>query len=228
MAAPNFHKINASRYFCMGRAYYTTQEDIDELELPQELLGTFDQGATENNYQWAKENLLEQLKQAGYTEPSIYDRLHNEANYGSYLLAVKEHYLQFAGAEWTITMRVMENSGYYSGSCLDYEATLTCINREGYDCDMDCDLTPGEAISTREIADADPCSNYGLSKLQAPNIAKRIRQELQQLTSDLELILSRCCQDELYQEYCFSYCGFAGEAGYNAYPKRLYQEREAA
>ena len=49
MSTPNFALKNASRYFVFGMPVYCTQEDIDELELDQDLLGTYDELDTEAN-----------------------------------------------------------------------------------------------------------------------------------------------------------------------------------
>ena len=81
MAAPNFYKRNASRYFCFGRQHYTTQEDIDANDWPQELLGQLDEDQTQWDYEAAKDYLLEELKKAGYWEPEgRYDRLDYETS----------------------------------------------------------------------------------------------------------------------------------------------------
>jgi excinuclease UvrABC nuclease subunit len=61
------------------------------------------------------------------------------------------------------------------------------------------------------------------------DIIKRLYKELNEAIDELELIFSRCCQDELYLDWVCDYGhGFLGEAGYDKYPKRLYEEREAA
>ena len=49
MSTPNFALKNASRYFVFGMPVYYTQEDIDENELDQDLLGTYDELDTEAN-----------------------------------------------------------------------------------------------------------------------------------------------------------------------------------
>ena len=229
MAAPNFYKRNASRYFCFGRQHYTTQEDIDANDWPQELLGQLDEDQTQWDYESAKDYLLEELKKAGYWEPEgRYDRLDYETSYGSGYVAKTVREINYAGANFYITVKVRENSGYYSGSCLDYDISITGDNWENGDFDLCDDYTDETYLEEQDIIDADCCGNPGLSKLQAKNIIKRLNKELLAIIEELELIFSRCCQDELYLEWCATYCGFAGEAGYGKYSKHLYEEREAA
>lgn len=66
MSTPNFALKNASRYFVVGMPVYYTQEDIDENELNQDLLGQFDEIDTEANYDADKENVAYELKAKGW------------------------------------------------------------------------------------------------------------------------------------------------------------------
>lgn len=47
MSTPNFALKNASRYFVFGMPVFYTQEEIDERELDQDLLGEYDELDTE-------------------------------------------------------------------------------------------------------------------------------------------------------------------------------------
>lgn len=62
MSTPNFALTNASRYFVLGMPVYYTQEEIDERELDQDLLGEFDEIGTEFNYDAVKGNVACELK----------------------------------------------------------------------------------------------------------------------------------------------------------------------
>lgn len=230
MAAPNFYKRNASRYFCFGRQHYTTQEEIDANDWPQELLGQFDEEETRWDYEASKDYLLEELKKAGYWEPEgRYDSLDYNTSYGSGYLAKTVSEINYAGADFYITVKVRENSGYYSGSCLDYDIRITGCNYENGDFDLCDDYTDETCLDEQDVIDADCCGNPGMSKIQAKNIIKRLNKELVAIISELELIFSRCCQDELYLEGVCDYGhGFLGEAWYGKYDKHLYEEREAA
>ena len=66
MSTPNFALKNASRYFVFGMPVYYTQEEIDERELDQDLLGEFDELDTEANYEADKENVACELKAKGW------------------------------------------------------------------------------------------------------------------------------------------------------------------
>jgi len=233
MAAPNFYKRNASRYFCMGRNIYVTQEDIDANGWDQELLDTLDEEATHLNYLWAREHLVAELEKAGYWKPdttSRYncDRLAYETSYGSAFLAKTRIDIQYAGANFYIGINVRENGGYYSGSCLDYDITISGDNWENGDFDLCDDYTDETILDEDMIIEADCCGNPGLTKLQAKNIVRRLNKELATAISELELIFSHCCQDELYMDWVCQYGPFYGEAGYEHYSKRLCEEREAA
>lgn len=233
MAAPNFYKRNASRYFCMGRQHYTTQEEIDANEWPQELLGEFDEIQTQWDYECAKDNLMEELEQAGYWKPTREgynrDRLAYETSYGSAFLAKTRIEFQYAGANFYICINVRENSGHYSGSCLDYDITVSGDNYEEGDFDLCDDYTDDFYFDVEDIIEKNVCGNPGMTKLQAKNIIKKLYRTINEATDELELIFSRCCQDELYLDWVCDYGhGFLGEAGYGKYPKRLYEEREAA
>lgn len=232
MAAPNFCKFNASRYFCMGRNAYIDQEAIDANEWPQEWLGRFDELQTQFNYDCAKDNLMTELKKTGYWEPTTSgyyrDSLNYEGSYGSAFLAKKRIEFQYAGADFYINIRVKENGGHYSGSCLDYEIDVQGCNYEEGDFELCEDYTDDFYFDVEDIIEKNVCGNPGMTKLQAKNIIKRLYKELSKAINELEIIFSRCCQDELYLDWCCNYGGFLGEAGYDKYPKRLYEEREAA
>lgn len=233
MAAPNFSKRNASRYFCMGRNAYIDQEAIDANEWPQEWLGQFDELQTQFDYDCAKDNLMAELKKAGYWEPDTtsrwnYDRLNYECSYGSTFLAKTRIEFQYAGADFYIDIRVKENSGYYSGSCLDYEISVSGCNWEEGDFDLCDDYNDDFYFEVEDIIEKNVCGNQGMTCMQAKNIIKKLYRTISKATNELELIFSRCCQDELYLDWCCNYGGFVGEAGYDKYPKRLYEEREAA
>ena len=232
MAAPNFYKRNASRYFCMGRNAYIDQEAIDANGWEQDRLGEFDEIQTQMDYEWAKDHLMDELKKAGYLEPTREgynrDRLNYEGNYGSAFLAKTCIEFQYAGADFYINIRVKENGGHYSGSCLDYEIDVQGCNYEEGDFELCDDYTDDFYFDVEDIIEKNVCGNPGMTKLQAKNIIKRLYKELSKAINELELIFSRCCQDELYLDWVCDYGGFVGEAGYDKYPKRLYEEREAA
>lgn len=232
MAAPNFCKFNASRYFCMGRNAYIDQEAIDANGWEQDRLGEFDEIQTQFDYECAKDHLMDELKKAGYWEPTREgynrDRLNYEGDYGSAFLAKTRIEFQYAGANFYICINVRENSGYYSGSCLDYDITVSGDNYEEGDFDLCEDYNDDFYFEVEDIIEKNVCGNPGMTKLQAKNIIKRLYKELNEAIDELELIFSRCCQDELYLDWCCNYGGFLGEAGYDKYPKRLYEEREAA
>ena len=66
MSTPNFALKNASRYFVFGVPVFYTQEEIDERELDQDLLGEFDELGTDFNYDADKGNVAYELKAKGW------------------------------------------------------------------------------------------------------------------------------------------------------------------
>ena len=86
MSTPNFALKNASRYFVFGTPVCYTQEDIDECELDQDLLGEFDEVGTELNYQAGKENVAYELKAKGWHD---IDECDGDRNYPTDLFSAK-------------------------------------------------------------------------------------------------------------------------------------------
>ena len=68
MSTPNFALKNASRYFVFGMPVFYTQEEIDERELDQDLLGEYDELDTEAYYEADKENVACELKAKGWND----------------------------------------------------------------------------------------------------------------------------------------------------------------
>lgn len=78
MSTPNFALTNASRYFVLGMPVYYTQEEIDERELDQNLLGMYDELDTEANYDADKENVACELKAKGWHDIEECDYDYND------------------------------------------------------------------------------------------------------------------------------------------------------
>ena len=204
MATANFHVNNASRYFAIGMNHYTTKEEIEANGWEGIEEGSFDEEATQWDYECTKEYLHEELEKAGYDGEE------------------KEYSFDFAGCTFEICMKVVENVGYYEGSCLDYEANLKCYDNAGYYV-ADYDLSPSEYIDADELQNEDLCNNKGMSRLQAKNMVHRIDKEFLKLVNELEQIFSKVCEVELQQVCRFS----NGEAWYNKVSEPLYKEKVA-
>ena len=204
MATANFHVNNASRYFCIGMNHYTTKEEIEANEWQDIEEGSFDEVGTQMDYEFTKEYLNEELSKAGYYDEE------------------KTKSFEFAGASFDITLKVVENAGYYEGSCLDYDATIRMYDKAGYYV-ADYDLCPSEYLDKDQIAGEDLCNNAGMSKLQAANMVKRIDREFMAMVQELEQIFSKVCQKEMQQVCRFS----NGEAWYNEVSEKLYQQAVA-
>lgn len=86
MSTPNFALTNASRYFVLGMPVYYTQEEIDERELDQDLLGEFDELGTEFNYDAVKGNVAYELKAKGWHDIEECD---GDRNYPTSLFSEK-------------------------------------------------------------------------------------------------------------------------------------------
>lgn len=224
MATANWYINNASRYFVLGTNKYITQEDIDMNDLDQELLGEYDYDKTQWDYDDQKAYLIEELEQHGYSELTGRDR-YNSLDRDSSYIARQEKYFEYAGVGFYINIKVKENAGYYEGSCLDFEAELSVVNRNGYDVWQTWEMNVGEyALDRSDVIDNDFCSNIGLSKIQAANIIKHVDNEFCKLVDELELIFSKTCEYELYKAYQCS----NGEAGYGICSDRLYERKNVA
>ena len=214
MSTPNFALKNASRYFVFGMPVYYTQEEIDERELDQDLLGEF---GTEANYYDDKENVAYELKAKGWHNIDEFD---GDRSYPSNLFSEKTVSIMCGDNPIDITMQAGFTSGYYEAANFDWFAKVKVSGMieglyETFEYEHD-ELEADDVIRDNWY------DNKGLSKIHAARIIKKIQAIIDELKNEAELAFSMYCDEEMY---CASQC-FNGEAGYGRTEKRLWQEVE--
>lgn len=217
MSTPNFALKNASRYFVFGMPVYYKQEEIDERELDQDLLGEFDELGTEFNYDADKDNVAYELKAKGWHDIEECD---GDRSYPTTLFSAKTVSIKCGDNSLDITIQAGCTSGYYEASNFDWFVNIKTYRKVDYyyeTCDYDYnDLTVDDVIRD------DWYENKGLSKIHAARIIRKIESIIDDLKNEAELAFSMYCDEEMY---C-TFRAFNGEAGYSKTGKRLWQEVE--
>ena len=217
MSTPNFSLKNASRFFVFGMPVYYTQEDIDENELDQNLLGMYDELETEANYEADKANVAGELKAKGWHEIEECD---GDRSYPTTLFSEKTKTICFGDTEVYVTMQAGCTSGYYEAANFDWSAKIEVSGmiegwHETFEYEHD-ELTADDVIRDNWY------DNKGLSKIHAAHIIRKIEAIIDDLKNEAELAFSMYCDEEMY---C-TFLAFNGEAGYSKIGKRLWQEVE--
>lgn len=217
MSTPNFSLKNASRFFVFGMPVYYTQEDIDENELDQNLLGMYDELETEANYEADKANVAGELKAKGWHDIEECDGDHS---YPTTLFSEKTKTICFGDTEVYVTMQAGCTSGYYEAANFDWSAKIEVSGmiegwHETFEYEHD-ELTADDVIRDNWY------DNKGLSKIHAAHIIRKIEAIIDDLKNEAELAFSMYCDEEMY---C-TFLAFNGEAGYSKIGKRLWQEVE--
>lgn len=219
MATSNFFIKNVSRYFVIGCNEYYTQEQIDEEELDQELLGEYDEFGTEANFDADKMNVQYDLKAKGWDIEDDYDNSEDAS-----VIASKDICLNYGGCEITLTIKALLRSGYYEAACFDLTGDIEIHDgKNGYYVglwDMFGECVPNEL----DVIDSDFTGYAGLNHIQATNIIAKINGVIEGLKNEAELAFS------MYSEYELNCAWRAcnGEAGYREVSKKLWQEVEDA
>lgn len=217
MSTPNFALKNASRYFVFGMPVYYTQEDIDEYELDQDLLGEYDALYTEANYDTDKDNVAYELKAKGWHDIEESD---GDRSYPTTLFSEKTVSIKCGDNSIDITIQAGCTSGYYEAANFDWFATVKTSRRVEYYYET-CKYEFGDFDADDVIRD-NWYDNKGLSKIHAARIIRKIEAIIDEMKNEAELAFSKYCDEELYCAYRCS----NGEAGYNRTGKRLWQEVE--
>ena len=217
MSTPNFALKNASRYFVFGMPQYYTQEDIDENELDQDLLGEFDEVGTEFHFDDDKQNVAYELKSKGWHDIEEYD---GDRSYPSNLFSEKTVSIMCGDNPIDITIQAGCTSGYYEAANFDWFAKVkVCGMIDGY---IETFEYEHDELEADDVIRDNWYDNKGLSKIHAAHIIRKIESIIDELKNEAELAFSMYCDDEMYCAYqCFN-----GEAGYSKTDKRLWQEVE--
>ena len=217
MSTPNFSLKNASRYFVFGMPVYYTQEDIDENELDQELLGKYDVFGTEANYYDVKHNVTYELKAKGWHDIDEYD---GDRSYPTHLFAQKEEWLQCGDTSIEIIIQAGCTSGYYQAANFDWLAKVKVSGIiEGWHETFEYD---SDELEADDVIKQNWYDNKGLSKIHAAHVIRKIQAIIDELKNEAELAFSMYCDEEM----CCTWIASNGEAGYDRTGKRLWQEVE--
>lgn len=217
MSTPNFALKNASRYFVLGMPVYYTQEEIDERELDQDLLGEFDEIGTESLFQDTQHNVAYELKAKGWhdIEECDWDR-----SYPTILFSEKTKTISFGSTSVDVTVQAGCTSGYYEAANFDWFAKIKVHGTiDGW---YETFEYESDELEADDVIRDNWYDNKGLSKIHAAHAIRKIEAIIDELKNEAELAFSMYCDEEMYCAYqCFN-----GEAGYSRTGKRLWQEVE--
>lgn len=217
MSTPNFALKNASRFFVFGMPVYYTQEDIDECELDQDLLGKYDELDTEANYVADKANVTGELKAKGWHDIEECD---GDLSYPTTLFSEKTKTICFGDTEVYVTMQAGCTSGYYEAANFDWFAKVEVSGMiEGWHETFEYEH---DELEVDDVIRDNWYDNKGLSKIHAAHVIRKIEAIIDDLKNEAELAFSMYCDEEMY---C-TFLAFNGEAGYSKISKRLWQEVE--
>lgn len=217
MSTPNFSLTNASRYFVLGMPVYYTQEEIDEREYDQDILGEFDELDTEANYEADKENVACELKAKGWYDIEECD---GDRSYPTSLFSEKTVSIKCGDNTIDVTIQAGCTSGYYQAANFDWFAKVKVSGMiEGWHETFEYEH---DELDADDVIRDNWYDNKGLSKIHAAHILRKIESIINDLKNEAELAFSQYCDEELF---CDS-VAFNGEAGYSKTGKRLWQEVE--
>lgn len=217
MSTPNFALKNASRYFVLGKPVYYTQEEIDERELDQDLLGEFDEIGTESLFQDTQHNVAYELKAKGWHD---IDECDGDRSYPTTLFSEKTKTISFGNTSVDITIQAGCTAGYYEAANFDWFATVKADGMiEGWHETFEYDY---DELEADDVINDNWLDNKGLSKIHAAHIIRKIEAIIDELKNEAELAFSMYCDEEMYCTWIAS----NGEAGYDRTGKRLWQEVE--
>lgn len=188
MATCNFYNANCSRYFVFGMNRYYTKEDVEEYDLDPKLEGEFDEFGTEENYAFAKQNIVSGLRKKGWDDC---DEHEDDAR----VIAYKDKSLVYGGCEISLEIKALVRSGYYEGVCMDLSGKVTIDSAGDYwTGSPEYDLF--DDFDESYVIDDNWTGNAGLDHLQAKNIIKKLNAIIEDLKFEAEYAFSRGCERE--------------------------------
>lgn len=179
MSTPNFALTNASRYFVLGMPVYYTQEEIDERELDQDLLGEFDELDTEANYEADKENVACELKAKGWHDIEECD---NDRSYPTSLFSEIAKTIWFGNTSVDVTVQAGCTSGYYEAANFDWFAKVKVSGIiEGWHETFEYEH---DELEADDVIRDNWYDNKGLSKIHAAHIIRKIEAVIDDLKNE--------------------------------------------
>lgn len=215
MSAPNFHKVNASKFYVLdGRTFYN--EDGEQLEGWQEGCTTYDD--TEDEIEAIRENAgaNERKGWAGYYGSwHVPTKDYRPAPYGEGVKIICQNValVELSPAcNIEIKTEIHYRPGHYEARVLDWSIFASDENGSSFDGEYEPEDVDGLVVDALDFVDwRESYWNRGLIKMQARNIEKKIRQAMERARTLAEDFCRQNCTGVYELAYMFS----NGEAGYN-------------
>ena len=193
MGTPNFAVMNASRIFAFGMNKYTSyNEETDCYEIDNEN-GAFDAELTEQDAEDALLNVETELNNKDYISCERHD---GNRSFPRKTFAFKLFSFEIGQMQFELEIEANYVCGYYEGAAFDWDAKVFVYPRcGGYS--LSYDATGNYAVSEEDVLRDDWMDNKGLSKIFAKRFIKRIDEELDKLTKELEEVYAEYCENKL-------------------------------
>lgn len=210
MSAPNFFKTNASKFYVLDcRTFW---KDDEQLESYEEGCTVYDD--TEDEIEYIQENATSAGPKSGYynrwKRPGDSDKYRGR---DSVAILEKVEGLNLSPAcGMDLTIEIQYNVGRYQAGCLDW--SIYACDENG--CSFDGEYAPEDVEGlVRDALDyvswRESYWNPGLIKMQAKNIAQKVRRAVEKAMEEAEDFCRQNCTGVYELAYMFS----NGEAGYN-------------
>ena len=210
MSAPNFNKVNASKFYVLDcRTFW---KDGEQLETYEEGCTVYDD--TEDEIEYIQENATSAGPKSGYYNrwkcPGDSDKYRGR---DSVAILEKVEGLNLSPAcGMDLTIEIQYNVGRYEAGCLDW--SIYACDENG--CSFDGEYAPEDVEGlVRDALDyvswRESYWNPGLIKMQAKNIAQKVRRAVEKAMEEAEDFCRQNCTGVYELAYMFS----NGEAGYN-------------
>ena len=160
--------------------------------------------AIESNEDYATIDCQSILEDSNWESCDEYDRECNNS-YPASIIAEKTKSLYIGGTSIDITAKAKTVSGYYSGSCFDFDCEMTVYDMEGHEIAYYEELDDiYQLVDTAAIVSDNWTGNKGLSKIHAQRINEAMHQAINTLQEEAEKAFAASCDDELVCVCVFS------------------------
>lgn len=209
MSCPNFFKTNASKFYVLDcRTFWKDDEQLDQYEEGCEVYDD-----TEDEIECIQENAMSNGPKSGYYNRWQLPGADKYRGRDSVALLQKIQKLDLSPAcGMDITIEIQYNCGHYEAGCLDW--SISACDENG--CSFDGEYAPEDVEGlVRDALDyvswRESYWNPGLIKMQAKNIAQKVRRAVEKAMEEAEDFCRQNCTGVYELAYMFS----NGEAGYN-------------
>lgn len=214
MSAANFYKENARNYYVLdGRSYWRENEDgeLEELEGWEEDCQVDDQ--TEDEIEFIRERSGAYAnKYACYGRWYVPQNEYERRSGDCLLVCRKQEHIELSPyCGIGITTNIIFRPGYYEAGNLDWYISVSDDHGSSFDGEYDPDDVDELALDVLDyISWREEKWNAGLIKMQAKNIAKKVKDEFERAQEEADEFCRKNCTGVYGLAYRFS----NGEAGY--------------